>query len=135
MNEQHTAKCRDRLPPEFQSQFSLLAQVFRRASRLWGGLLPAPIWALLTKHYVIGFQQREQSLYLFRLSLGLRGVGKATGYEKFAVSELRELDYQENFWAGTFSFRTPDGKKIKLFAPKASRENAGEIYQSLRVKV
>jgi hypothetical protein len=89
----------------------------------------------MTKHYVIGFQDREGALYLFRLSLRLLGVGQATGYERFAVKELRELDYQEQPFAARLSFRKPDGTKVKLFAPNSWKENAEEIYQTIQAKV
>ena len=129
MGEQHTAKCRDLLSPEFRSRFSVLAQAFQRPARLWR-LLSLLVYSFRTKHYVIGFEDRDGTLYLFRLSMGLFGVGQATGYEKFAVKELLELDYQEHFFAASFSFRKPDGTKVKLFVPNPSKENAKEIYGS-----
>jgi len=94
-----------------------------------------PLYAFMTKHYVIGFEEREGALYLFRLSLRLFGVGQATGYERFAVQELLELDYQEQPFAARFSFRKPDGTKVKLFAPNSWKENAEEMYQAIQAKV
>ena len=132
MSEKHTAKCRDLLPPEFRPEFSILAQVFCRPSKLWRICLP--VYALMTKHYVIGFQDREAALYLFRLSLRLFGVGQATEFESFAGKELQDLDYQEQPFAARFSFRKPDGTQVKLFAPNSWKENVQEIYQTIRAK-
>ncbi len=133
MSEKHTAECRKLLPPEFQSQFSVLAQVFERPSKLWA-FLALLVWSFMTKYYVIGFQDRDRALYLFRLPGRFHGAGQATGSEKLDVQELRELDCQERLLVTTLSFRKPDGKKVKLFAPEPSRENATEIYQAMRTK-
>jgi hypothetical protein len=103
-----------------------------KASILWALLLSPFIWSLKNKHYVIGFGDRGQTLYLFRLSLGLLGVGKATGFEKLAVKELRELEYREHFLTASFSFRKPDGIKVKLFVPVPSKKNAKEIYGAIQ---
>jgi hypothetical protein len=135
MSEKHTLKCRDLLPDRCAFRFPVLAQVMEKASILWAILLSPLFWSLRNTHYVIGFDRNEHELYLFRLSLGMFGLGEATGVERIPLEKIRELSYRGGLLTATLSFRKPDGSKVKLFAPLPSRENAREIYEAVRARM
>jgi hypothetical protein len=132
MNEKQTARCSKLLPPEYQSQFTVLAQVMEKASIWWALALGPVVWAFRNKHYVIGYQDRDRTLYLFRVPMGFLGLRQATSTETFTAEQLQELDYRQHLLTGSFTFRKPDGTTINLFVPKPSTKNAKAIYEAVR---
>jgi len=134
MSEKHTQKFSKLLPAEYQSHFSVVAHMMDKASILWAILLSPLIWAFMNKHYVVAFDSARRQLYLFRISMGFFGPGKATGFEALALSDLQDLNYREHILTGTLSFRRSDGQRVKLFVPVPSKKNARRIHEMIQLK-
>jgi hypothetical protein len=129
--DKHTARCDALLPPVYRGKFRVLAQVMEKASVLWAVLLTPVFWGFKNKHYVLTYDAPSRSLRLFRLSLGLFGVGEAYAEQKYPLDELQDLDFRGGLLTASLSFRKKDGTMMNLFVPKPAKQNAQAIVDSL----
>jgi hypothetical protein len=130
--DSHTEKFSKYLPEEYRDRFPVVAQVMEKASILWSVFFGPLVWSLRSKHYIIGFDPIEEAMYLFRMRMGLFGLGAVRSIETLPVEHLDGVRLSNGMLTATLHVRRPDGSRIKLFAPLPSRKNAKEIYQAIR---
>lgn len=110
----------------------ILAQVTQKPSFLWVLLSPM-VYSMMCKHYVIGLDGNELALY--PVSMGFFGLNQATMCDHYDLRDLSEVKLSNGLFTATLSFRTRDGRKMKLFAPMMAAGNLKDLYRRMKDRV